>query len=81
MTLEEFVATRTREESIGERIGSPHMQTGGFLYCGVYYICDPLEDGQYWTILGNQQPSGTLDYCEQRLYEWAKANEGWGDSH
>jgi hypothetical protein len=75
MTIEEFRATRKHVDSVGEAA----QGTSGYVYCdGTLYVCDPLPNGNYWTVLGNSQPEGTLEDCEKKLYEWALSN-GYGN--
>ena len=77
LTLDEFRATKRHVPNISEanQDGCDHDESG-FLYLDHLFICDPLENGNYWTILGNHEPEGTLEQVEEALYRWAVA-EGY----
>ena len=87
MTFKEFIASRKHVDDVAAAIGQPGMMGDkpqpGYVYDGIFYICDPCEatGGHYWTEIENTQPEGPLHEVERRLYLFAAvdATTGWVD--
>jgi hypothetical protein len=73
VSLEEFRATRQWSVDIDEYVGD--LDTVGYLYdwgsrlVFVQYLTEGPSVGEHWTIMSSEDTIGSLEQCEEWLYD------------
>jgi ABC-type phosphate transport system substrate-binding protein len=81
ITFEEFQASGVDCADIGAHLKDECLQgVAGRIYLGVLYI-ERWDDprGPWLTLIGREEPSGSLETVERALYEFAEG-EGYCDT-
>lgn len=72
LTMERFVASGVDTQDIGVSIQDDSYKGDvGRIYLGCLFIVKGKAEGEWWTVIENTQPSGTLHRMESVLFDWA----------